>query len=64
MNLKNGLTRKRVPFDEWEWTEEVVVLSLEYFSFGKFSKRSHKMKNNISALQKHNMIDLGTHIVL
>ena len=34
--FKAGLTNLEVDFDEWQWEEEVTVLTLEHVGLGKF----------------------------
>ena len=31
-----GITRNRVPFNVWKWSEELKVLNLEDFSFSEY----------------------------
>ena len=32
-----GLVQNEVPWEEWEWSEELEVLTLEHFALGKNS---------------------------
>ena len=34
-----GLVQNEVPWEEWEWSEELEVLTMEHFALGKNSIR-------------------------
>ena len=43
--FKMGITRNRVPFDVWKWSEELKVLSIEDLSFSEYLPTNMKYFN-------------------
>ena len=33
LDIQTGLTNRKIGFTPWQWEEEIIVLSLDYFSF-------------------------------